>query len=362
MSLANLQETVEKLLQPAPEGDPAGIDLENDGEAAMAYMQLFDEIKGKGEVEIGSTVIAAEEPNWKSIVDTCLGFCAKSRDLTVGTLLTLGWLKLEGVKGATAGLGYIRGLVERHWDHFFPKLDPDDKNDPTMRVNRLDALTKPPNTYGDTWKFQSRLLEAPLASSRQIGRFSQRHILLATGEIAPAEGVDVPDIGTIEAAFDDTPIEELQATAEALGLAVQHVEAIDKGITEKVGAGNAADLSSLRRLLQSMHKSVNTRVERRVGAPAEEGGEVVSEGGGSGGGGARIAGEITRADDVLLALDKIIRYYESREPSSPIPMLLKRVRRLVGKSFVEVIKDLSPDAINQLTVLSGIDLNEEGAS
>ncbi|MBX3364725.1 MAG: type VI secretion system protein TssA [Phycisphaeraceae bacterium] len=362
MTFQELQDLVEQLLQPAPEGDPAGIDLENANETAMAYIQLFDMVKGKGEVEIGSTVIAAEEPDWKGVVEGCLDFCRKSRDLSVGALLTLGWLKTEGLPGVAAGLGYIRGLIERFWDTFYPKLDPDDDNDPTMRVNRLDALNKPPNTYGDTWRFQSRLLEAPLASSRQIGRFSQRHIMLATGEIAPGEGVDVPDAAAIEAAFDDTPLEELQETAECLRVASENLEAIDRDFSARVGSGAAADLSALKRMLGAMHKSVKVRIDRRTGAP-DDGGDLApgaSEGGTTGG--PRIAGEITRPDDVLLALDKIIRYYDTREPSSPLPMLLRRARRLVGKSFVDVVKDLSPDAINQLSVLSGVDLSQEDAS
>jgi type VI secretion system protein ImpA len=49
----------------------------------------------------------------------------------------------------------------------------------------------------------------------------------------------------------------------------------------------------------------------------------------------------------------IIRYYEQHEPSSPLPLLLKRAKRLVGRSFVDIIRDISPDAMTQVQVVSG---------
>ena len=49
----------------------------------------------------------------------------------------------------------------------------------------------------------------------------------------------------------------------------------------------------------------------------------------------------------------IIHHYERREPSSPVPLLIKRAKRLVDKSFVDIIRDLSPDAISQVQMVSG---------
>jgi type VI secretion system protein ImpA len=49
----------------------------------------------------------------------------------------------------------------------------------------------------------------------------------------------------------------------------------------------------------------------------------------------------------------IISYYERSEPSSPVPLLIKRAKRLVGKSFVDIIRDISPDAMSQVQMVSG---------
>jgi type VI secretion system protein ImpA len=69
--------------------------------------------------------------------------------------------------------------------------------------------------------------------------------------------------------------------------------------------------------------------------------------------GRALSGRITSNHDVLRALDMIINHYEQKEPSSPVPLLIKRAKRLVGRSFVDIIRDLSPDAMSQVQLVSG---------
>ena len=56
-------------------------------------------------------------------------------------------------------------------------------------------------------------------------------------------------------------------------------------------------------------------------------------------------------------IDRICDYYARSEPSSPVPILLKRARYLVHKSFPEILADLIPDAAGQFRVFEG---NESG--
>ncbi len=56
---------------------------------------------------------------------------------------------------------------------------------------------------------------------------------------------------------------------------------------------------------------------------------------------------------MLAALDQICAYYERFEPSSPIPLLLRRARRLVAGSFEDIVKDLLPDAVGTVESLRG---------
>jgi type VI secretion system protein ImpA len=54
-------------------------------------------------------------------------------------------------------------------------------------------------------------------------------------------------------------------------------------------------------------------------------------------------------------LDMLIDYYRQHEPSSPLPILLERARRLVPKTFFEIMEDIAPDGMAQLLVLKGPD-------
>lgn len=67
----------------------------------------------------------------------------------------------------------------------------------------------------------------------------------------------------------------------------------------------------------------------------------------------QLSGQITSNQDIHKALDMIIVYYEQNEPSSPVPLLLKRAKRLVGRTFVDIIRNISPDAMPQVQMVSG---------
>jgi type VI secretion system protein ImpA len=66
-------------------------------------------------------------------------------------------------------------------------------------------------------------------------------------------------------------------------------------------------------------------------------------------------GEIRSPADVKRLIDQMCEFYARTEPSSPIPLLLRRAQRLVGKNFLEILTDLSPSAIEGVKVISGED-------
>ncbi|MFO1156846.1 MAG: hypothetical protein U1E43_08825 [Rhodospirillales bacterium] len=65
--------------------------------------------------------------------------------------------------------------------------------------------------------------------------------------------------------------------------------------------------------------------------------------------------EVASRDDVVRLLDRICAYYERYEPSSPVPLLLARARRWVFKDFIDVLRDIAPDAVAQAEAIRGHD-------
>jgi type VI secretion system protein ImpA len=65
-------------------------------------------------------------------------------------------------------------------------------------------------------------------------------------------------------------------------------------------------------------------------------------------------GPVTSPAQVRSVLEDLIRYYETHEPSSPLPLLLWRVHRLVGADFLTILKELAPDSVDDLRKLGGL--------
>ena len=66
---------------------------------------------------------------------------------------------------------------------------------------------------------------------------------------------------------------------------------------------------------------------------------------------AGVPGTVRSRSEVVAAIDAIVRYYTQNEPTSPVPLMLKRVRGWVNKDFLAVMQDLYPAASEELTRL-----------
>ena len=346
---------VDQLLQPVSDDAPCGEDLEYDEE----FGELERCAQSRSEQQIGDTIVPAEEPDWREVGKRANALFSRTKDLRVAMYLLRAQVRTDGFAGLHGALGVLRGLIEQFWEPVHPRLDPDDDNDPTMRVNVIASMC-------DADTVLKAVREAPLVSSRTIGRFSLRDIKVATGELSTAgDDEKAPDTTTIDAAFADVAADELQAMAARLSACMQSVSAIESVLTDKVGTSKAADFSSLFGLLRECSGAVGERLSQRgLGASVAGAGELADpeiRGDGPATGGAapvaRVAGEITSREDVVKVLGKVCEWYARAEPSSPVPILLKRASRLVNKGFLELVQDLAPDGVSQVERIRG-DLSE----
>ena len=364
---------VDALLAPVSAENPCGENLEYDAD----YVIMEQAALGKPEQQFGSTVIPAEEPNWREVRAQALALLPKSKDLRVGVYLARAAVRIDGLTGLADSLTVLSGFVERFWDGMHPQLDPDDGNDPTLRLNSLASL-------GDGQAMLKGVREAPLVASRALGRFSYRDVQVASGELPPPAGTPAVEQTSIDGAFAECDAKDLRSTAEAVQQALSAARNLEVTTNDKVGAGGL-ELTPLIDLLSAMNKLVQQKMslrglnagdERAAAADsagsattADNGhaaGEAVSAGAGSNGrkagAGLTLTGDISSREDVIRALDKICDYYKRYEPSSPVPLFLNRAKRLASKSFLEILRDLTPDALNQALALGGIESDGEMAA
>jgi type VI secretion system protein ImpA len=341
---------VETLLQPLSEDAPTGPNLEYDSTFA-AFEQAA---RGKPEQQYGSTIIPAEEPNWLDVRQLGTDLVARTKDLRVACMLGLGLLETEGLPAFAEGLALIRGYLERYWPSLHPQLDPEDDNDPTVRVNTVASLTDQATTV-------NALRTTTIVSSRLVGRFSLRDVEIAKGEIAVPPGEEPIKASTIEAAFNECELEQLRTNTQAAREGLQHVESIESVITQQVGSSRAVSLEQLRQTLRDIYVVLEENLKRRdaaaadsaAGTPGDSGVDTAVPAG-------RLTGEIRSREDAVMALEKVSQYYARHEPSSPLPLLLARAKRLATKNFLEIVQDLTPDALAQIQALAGVDKDGSG--
>lgn len=340
--------SAEELLKPITDAKPCGDDLYYD----PSFQELESMMKGKLETQFS----AAEDPDWKALRERCLELFAKSKDLRVATTLCLAVVKTGGVLELGEALALVKGLLEHYWEPVYPQLDPADSNDPLYRVNTIAALATAKGTFGDPMRFLERLGQAPLTDSSQLGRISFAEISRSQGAQAEAVAGEKPvrSAAEIEAAFRDTKPEFLQAIHASVSASIQHVMAIDSFLIKTAGADKAPDLDFLLIDLKAIQKCV-APAGSAVSAEENQATEAAGDSGvtTTTGPAKSISGEIQSRQDVLKMLDKICQYYSRSEPSSPVPLLLRRAQRLAAMDFMAIINDMSPDAVAVVRTITG---------
>jgi type VI secretion system protein ImpA len=256
--------------------------------------------------------------------------------------------------GLTQGLRLLTGLISEFWDSLHPRLDPDDNLDPSARLNALLMLREL-----DTMLRPVRSI--PLIRSQIFGAITYRDIEVAEGKTTATKGAPVYDGATIAGAFQDCDLDELSSAAIAASAALAEAHALGDALASYVAPQSMPDLAPLTGLLASIRGALQARLDERVPASETEDATQAEAYPSDSGDGSPVvmrpvgSTQISSRDDVVRALDKLCDYYARYEPSSPVPLLLKRARRLVNGSFVDIVRDLAPDAITQIQAVCGRD-------
>jgi type VI secretion system protein ImpA len=342
---------VDALLRDVSAGSPCGPNLEYDPE----FVALDLAALGKPEVQYGETITAAVPPEWKLVRRVAGELLERSRDLRLAVHLLRASLALDGVAGFADAMALIERLLAERWDSVHPELDADDDMDPMLRINSLANLADPATVLKD-------VKEATLIVLPGLGPLTVRMLEIASGELAPPSGQEKVALSSIEQALGDVDDALLAAAADALARAHDSVVNVETQLVRQVGSSQALNLDALTRPLKRGRDFLQQQSAARHGgaAPAAAAGATEGDGAAAPAGGAAraaagISGEIVNRADVVKMLDKLISYYQQHEPSSPLPLLLERAKRLVPKNFVEIMEDLAPDGIGQLMVIKGPD-------
>lgn len=335
---------VAKILQPVPGDSPCGADLEYTPE----FLALFQKAMPKPARQVGAEEVPGEEPDWEAIKAEALAGLNLTKDLRLLVLLSRALVHTDGLAGFVDALRAMRGLVTSHWADLYPRLDAEDGNDPAMRVNALASLT-------DSAGLLRSLREWPMLRARVAGMFGLRELDAAAGRMPMTGTPPTPDL--VRAAFLEVGPAALAETAALVKTAKEEVQGLETALSAPLGR-SAISLRALTAVFDAMLRELAPHVGGVVAGTSEAPDAVAAVGSttavqGAGSAPATVPGAIQSREDVVRTLDRICEFYARTEPSSPVPMLLQRARRLVDKSFLEVLRDLVPDGVNQAMIFQG---------
>ena len=55
----------------------------------------------------------------------------------------------------------------------------------------------------------------------------------------------------------------------------------------------------------------------------------------------------------MQTLERICQFYQQSEPSSPVPYILRRAQRIAKMNYMEIVNELTPDALSTVKVVTG---------
>src|SRR5260221_8773182 len=98
-------------LKPISDAEPCGEPLDYD----LSFLELEMSARGKPAQELGSSIVAAEPPNWNEVDRLAGELSTRSKDLRIAVLAARAALNLEGLAGFGRGLEALAAYIENYW-------------------------------------------------------------------------------------------------------------------------------------------------------------------------------------------------------------------------------------------------------
>ncbi|SMB39758.1 ImpA domain protein [Serratia proteamaculans] len=337
---------IDTLLAPVDAEHPCGENLEYDTD----FLAMEQAATGKSEQQFGSTIIPAEAPDWVQVERLATTLLARTKDLRVMLCLTRAWTQLRGLQGYADGLRLIHQALEHYWDTLWPLLEFDGEADPLFRINVLADL-------GDKAALTANVRAAPLLKGA-AGEISLRD----AGALLDGSKLECPNFPGGRARLQDELSQQERPETQLVMLIAETLNAIRSTVIHHLGESALPEMHNLTKIFalvaqfgQDAAPATGTAeppddiATQPTNASAVSPATTLSW----------RSAQIQSRDDAQLMLEKVKNYFRLHEPSHPAPMMIDRVQRLIALDFMQIIRDLAPDGLNQLETILGRPDNEE---
>ncbi|KMK65238.1 type VI secretion system protein TssA [Puniceibacterium sp. IMCC21224] len=364
-----------RLLTPIKDDLPSGVELRNDARFHSIERRMDPAARDARHNPDGSVSDAVPNVDWQGILDDGQALAEDGRDLRLLTILVRALYNVGGFSDLAQGLGLLTDSVTQFWDSLHPALrERDDAKAAALpRLNAIRQLENDENGLLGDLRFGIML------NARGIGPLTGDDLAAGTQSDfemlnQAASGLNQAEkdalvaahgqrVNRVTAATRALAAEEAERAADMLdGLKACEaaIAALTAAVDDKGGFGSQPGLSltELASFLQLCRKTIEkavaatgtdaTLVEDSPAAVAPAGQATPVSA-------ASASGTINSRRDVETSLDRIIGFYERTEPSSPIPHLARRMRRMVAMDFLELMEEIAPSGLKEFRSIAGVD-------
>ncbi len=334
--------------------------------------------------ERNNPVARTEVPvDWTSVLQKSEELRQQGRDLRLLVIVTRALANEQGFAGLAEGLNLIARTFDMHWETMHPELRHDSSpRDAALR--RTNALLQLQNDKdGLLGDLRRMTFFAPHGVGPFTGRDLERGAIdtrTSLNEAAP--GLSQPEKASLVSEHDrlldrmrigcaafaeqsSGEAAELIANARAAATALGELEA---SLNRQMGGDVRFTLPELSRFLQRV---ISTLERAQPGSQQEIANEEALVGERAPlqtisdaaptyvGAPAVFPSRLTSRAEVTRCIDLIIDFYDRTEPSSPIPHLARRIKRMVPMNFLELMEDLAPSGLKEFRLLAGVPENKK---
>jgi type VI secretion system protein ImpA len=332
-----LSAAIDLWLLPLGDGQACGPDLEYDPES----LELVQAAAGRPESQFGP----GEPPDWGRVRELSESLFTRTRDLRVALWWGRAGLNLDGFAALPAALALLHGLLERFWDELHPLPDPDEA-DALARLSVIGGLDKPDSLLGD-------IRNSRLSGDRRLAGLRIRDVEVAFSKLAPRADEAPRTQGEIAGmlAQDADVAAALRAQTDAALDSLGQIQAL---MSQRFSADLVVDLATVRGMLTSVKALLpadgagaaeDAVDEPRAAAPAAA--PKLSAG----------VQSVDTRQQAIRAIELVCDYLERHEPTNPAQLLLRRAARVIDKNFLELVRELAPDAVKDVARIMGVDPN-----
>lgn len=289
-------------------------------------------------------ITPGKECDAQAVLEAALALFKRTKDLRVAIYVAYGLIRTKGLPGLASGTELIVGMLNQYWDDMHPPLDADENFDPYMRVSALHKFCEP--------MMLRAVKEVKFINAGGAYAFTLRDIDVANGEAAPLDGKAAATPELLRAVCADMDQAVLAERLAACHAALDHLTSIVSIFKERTF--ESPDFEPLRKILKRAvliyQSAANAGGTTEATDAAPQSGEVMIQIERA----ATPPGKLSSRSDAKKLLEQVCNYIEQAEPAHPSPLLIRRAIRLLDMSFIEIMRELTPDAVNEIEKLGGI--------